>query len=358
MKYLSKLWNVEFMANTEADKPLTVSWYVPSTDPDFNSQIASVWIRCLQLFPYLEKHGISCRLNMYTRVPDVAIFLRRHDLSDILLAKSLRMLGVRIVLDVVANYYEPDSSNSAGFGGCSPKARTHFLKFHDIADEVWCVSPYLTKLAYRYHSRVNFVSDSIDFMHFSMVKKKFNGEGPLRLGWSGVSVKADALNQLKPLLLEPGFELLIISDQPPVLDIPFVYRRWSYQRFPSDIIECDLCVAPRVVTTSYDRAHSIFKVGVFMAEGVPAVASEVPSYRLVLDDGAAGKLCENSEAMINDIRDCAADRGFLSSWSEVARTRMLNYSSDRIAAQIAGQLRELVGGKRHIAGSRFDGGNP
>jgi glycosyltransferase involved in cell wall biosynthesis len=319
--------------------------------------MASVWIRCLQLIPYLEELGISCHLNLHTRVPDVAIFLRRYGRSDLFLAKTLRMLGARVVLDIVANYYEPNCPNPAGVGVCSPKAREHFLKLHDIADEVWCVSPYLVEQASRYHPRVIFVSDSIDFRHYSQVKEEFGNTLPFRLGWSGVAAKADALKQVKPLLMDSGFELLVISDQRPDLDMPFLFRRWSYQRFPLDIVQCDLCVAPRAVATSYDHSHSLYKVGVFMAEGVPAIASAVPSYRLVLNDGAAGKLCENPESMLEEIRKCSANRDMLTSWSQVARQRMKEYSCDRIAAQIARKIHDLAGSDRYPLSRRSAGGD-
>lgn len=331
------------MLERSGRKHLTVSWYLPSTEGNYDRQIASVWIRCLQLIPYLETYGISCHLNLLSRVPDVAIFLRRYSIMDVAAARFFKLIGTKVVVDVVANYYEPLSNIGKGVGVCTSKQRTAFLKMHEYADEVWCVSPYLTEQASSYHGQAYFVSDSIDLNHFNQVKADFPKNRPLRLGWSGVAAKSQDLNLLAPLLKEKSCELLVVSDRNPQLQVPYIYRPWSHARFPHDIVECDLCVAPRTIATEYDRSHSLFKVGVFMSEGVPVVASPVPSYRLVLTQGDSGLLCEDIDGMLGAIRDCIDDRDRLIGWSAGARERIAPYSSAHIAEQVAMRLHSLVG---------------
>ena len=46
---------------------------------NFDKVSASVWLRCLQLIPYLEEKGIRCRINDFSSESDISIFVRWQD---------------------------------------------------------------------------------------------------------------------------------------------------------------------------------------------------------------------------------------------------------------------------------------
>ena len=57
---------------------------------NFNNMSASVWIRALQLIPYLENLKIKNYINDENINADFAIFVRRQDESDYRLAVKLK----------------------------------------------------------------------------------------------------------------------------------------------------------------------------------------------------------------------------------------------------------------------------
>ena len=296
------------------------------------------------MIPYLENIGIKCALNKSFPKPDVAIFLRRYTHEDVMLALKLKNKGARIILDVVVNYFEVYPPHLLGYGGCSKEHNYNFMKLVELADEIWCVSPFLKSLADKYHPRATFVSDSIDKAHFTYEKMYVEGMlKPLRLGWSGVSLKASPLEMFKSWILNDDLSLCVIADRPPALSFPYEFRKWSYKTFPKDIVDCDLCVAPRDVDDNYNRGHSLFKIGVFMAEGVPALAGPVPSYGLLLSDGKGGHICSSTEEWQEYIEKCLNDRDTLSKWSSETTERVQPFLTQNVSKQVAERIASLMG---------------
>jgi glycosyltransferase involved in cell wall biosynthesis len=336
-----------------------VLWLVPERFPSWLGRIrpdfawepdhalASVWIRGFQVARYLRKNGWMTACNMNGSQPRAAIFLRRYGARDVELARRMKASGTRIVLDVVTNYFSPRAGDSAGVGASSPEGVESFLRLVDLADQVWTVSPHLAELASKYHGAVHFVSDSVDPEHFRRNEHQpTKARGPLTVGWSGVSAKAAGLEEigsiLDDLVRENRARVLLISDHPPVVQFKYEFRRWQYAAFPTYISDCDLCVAPRRVADDYDRSHSVFKVGVFMSMGVPALAGPVPSYSLLLSDGEGGAVCNDEAEWRSHLESFLGDASLRRKWSEGAVTKMRQFTTPVIADQVAGLLGALL----------------
>lgn len=321
---------------------MRVSWITPSAQRDPDKQLASVWIRSFQVFPYLGNKDFICSMNRYFPRPEVAVFLRRYSSGDVELASKLKRKGTRIILDVIVNYFEVYPPHPEGYGGCSREQHYNFMKLAELADEIWCASPFLKSVADRFHQNAVFISDSIDSCHFSQLKQYGSDNSrPLRFGWSGVSSKALPLNMFKHWIESGAIKMLIISDKRPDLDFPYEYRKWTYSNFPRDIVDCDLCVAPRDVENDYDRGHSLFKIGVFMAEGVPALASPVPSYELLLGKGKGGHLCRNYNEWCVLIDKSINEPGLLQKWSRESVEQIRPYFTENVSLEIARRLAML-----------------
>ncbi len=323
-------WLVPQRNWTRILKPWTASHWHPEY------ALASVWIRSYQLAPYLVQKGYDVRCNVLDPLPEVAIFLRRYSEKDVLLAKRLKRLGVRIIVDVVTHYFSPRENTNV----------SHFLRLIDLADQVWCVSPFLQEISARYHPNTFFVSDSVDPIHFSLRPRVLStSDFPINIGWSGVAPKALFFLWLTPVLtplIERGkIHLLIISSEPPDLPFPFEFRRWRYSKFPMDISDCKLCIAPRTLNNEYDKSHSLFKIGVFMAIGVPALASAVPSYNLLLGDGKGGTICESLEQWEYQLSRFIATPSLREEWHQQAQEKMQPFLTPNIAEQI-NHLLELI----------------
>lgn len=331
-------------------KYITITWFVPITKKSLvmrifgrevwhprNNPLASIWIRGFQLGYYLRKYGYKINVNTLSPKPDVAIFLRRYGREDLELASWLKKNGTKVILDVVANYFSTHEY-------CNQEMQRIFLKFVELADHVWCVSPYLTDLAAQYNCNSYFVSDSIDPKHFNPnihKRSKINSDYFV-LGWAGYSLKANYLTLLKDFIDSKRYRILIISEKKPALGFEYIFRKWNYDRFPQYISECDLCVAPRVVDDEYNKGHSIFKIGVFMAMGVPVLASPVPAYNLLLKNNNGGAICNTLDDWIYWFEQYSANPNLRVRWSIEAQQAIIPYLTPNISKEIHNLIKKLL----------------
>lgn len=123
---------------------------------------------------------------------------------------------------------------------------------------------------------------------------------------------------------------------------PIEYLPWSYRTFPQAIVRGDICVSPRAGDNPYDLGHSHFKIGVFMAEGVPSLASPLPSYVEVIGKTGGGRICRTREEWEEALDDAASRRDLLTRWSQAARDGMREYSTEAVAARYLLLFREMI----------------
>jgi len=234
---------------------------------------ASSWIRCLRLVPSLERLGCEVEINPRSaeNAPDAAVFLRRWSDADLDLAETLRKRGTRIILDTPANYFS-DADSPRYRGG----ARNECLRFAETADLVTCPSEFTAAAARNRGFRAEAVPDAVDPDMFP--PRSGNGPDKPVLAWSGVASKAEDLNVLARAVRRNAWKVRIISNEPPKLDFDYEFVKWRHKSFPAEIAESSLGVFPRRLDDDYDKGHSFFKIGVFLARRVPVVCSPVPSY--------------------------------------------------------------------------------
>ena len=345
----------------KTEKKPSIVWFVPKRrmspiiskfNPDYcwhpAKSLASVWIRGYQIGRHLRERGFDVYCNAIDRTPQVAVFLRRYGAEDVELARRLKAKRVKIVLDLVVDYFSVRDGTAEGVGKSSVSQVENMRALLAIADEVWTVSPFLQMQARKYNSNVHFVTDSVDECLFNPNQRKSSrNTRPLAIGWSGVSKKASQLNMIsnviRPIIEKGDIRVIVISNKKPQLNFPFEFKRWSYNRFPVDVAECDLCVAPREVTCDYNRGHSIYKIGVFMAAGVPAITSNVPSYELLLQDGQSGAICKTLDDWHYQLNRFVEKQEVRKSWSDACIRKMKPFMTSYTAEKIDRLLRSLLG---------------
>lgn len=320
---------------------MNVSWMVPRMRKwpwqkcyNYNRAIASVWIRCLQLIPFLEKSNIKSQINKWNGHTDIAVFLRRWDNEALKVAVRLKKKGVKIVLDTPVNYFS--NQKLPQFSG---SVIEQFRKFADVADCIFCSSQFIAEFGNNLGYNTVCLEDSINHVHFLNRRKKLNTE-PLNLIWSGVSVKAGELNFLKKTIRENGWKLIIISDKKPDLEIPYHFVKWNYSTFPQEIVKGDVAVFPRRVDNDYDRGHSFFKIGVFLAEHVPVVCSPVPSYQRVMS--------KNTGCFVNTLSKADWGRAIVSISNNYSEVNFLDnpiseFSTKKMSSRYKAVFSELAG---------------
>ncbi len=328
---------------------MRIVWFLPVDHSDFNRMPASVWIRALQLVPYLKALGIRSFFNDETVEADISVFVRRQDAEAAAIAERQRQRGQSVVFDLCVNYF--DASGAPGMD--DPVTDRHIRECRamvDLADAVTCASANIAARARDFHERVQYFPDSVDRRHFKYRKDVGDfARRRLVLAWSGVASKAV---ELEPYLFDrrlSKFGAHFIAEKAPPLFLRKLIRaplgvrfaKWKYKEFPTQLLRGDICFAPRQLDAAYNQGHSFFKIGVFLAQGVPVVASPVPSYRELMTERPCGVLCDSDNEIFDVLNDVERNRDLLVRWSENAVDVMEPYHTEAVALQYASFYRDL-----------------
>lgn len=328
---------------------MRVNWFLPVQHTNYNRMPASVWIRCLQLLPYLSKLGVDSAVNQPERKADVAIFVRLQSERTHAAMLQQRKQGAKVVFDLVVNYFEP-SGPVAGLGNPVSLKQTEVVKkLIGVADAVTCASQFIADKASEYHACVLHLPDSINFKYFKYHKSEADFLNDRLIGvWSGVESKTAELEMILPLLKKHQIDLHVITNKRPKFikkyarikswfgrdSVKVQYGRWRYQTFPQQLIQGHFGLSPRHVDSPYNRGHSSFKIGVFLAQGMPVFASSVPSYITLMGDRqsiSSGRFCDTLDEWDMVLGEISKNRDLLISCHRQARKTAEAISSERIA---------------------------
>ena len=331
---------------------MRINWFLPVDHTDYNRMSASVWIRCLQLLPHLERLGVESAINRPERPADFAIFLRLQDRSILPTMAQQRKQGATVIFDMVVNYFEP-SGPVAGLGEPVSAAQVATVgQLVQAADAVTCASRFIAERAGAVHDSVFVIPDSIDFDHFRhTISPAAFEQKRLTAVWSGVAKKSSELEELLPLLARHHIDLKMISDRRPTFarwgrqirgrlraEAPHIrFSRWRYNTFPQEIATAQIGLSPRALDSPYNRGHSSFKIAVLMAQGLPILASPVPSYLDLMGPKASpagGRFCDSAAEWEQALADIAAKRERLYTWHQEAIAAAEQISTKAITARL------------------------
>ena len=334
---------------------LKLNWFIPtktsgSNKINFDRVSGSIWIRCLQLIPYFNQMGFDSVINELEKETDISIFVRWQTSEAYETALKQKSKGQKIIFDLCVNYFdEVHIENLQG-----PVTKSHIndcKKMVSISDVITCASKYIASRASQYHPKVEYLPDSIDSKHFNLTKNILDFQkNKLSAIWSGVAPKSDDLKPIIPILKANDIDLKIISNQKYRFSRHilrwFKFNRiqniiWSYNTFPSNILKGEFSVAPRTLSNSYNKGHSFFKIGVFLSQGIPAIASPVPSYHEVLQNDVQGRICENSNEWDKTIQEIKEDPNILVNWSNKAIKSMQPFHTSQIVKKYSRIFNEL-----------------
>ena len=157
---------------------------------------------------------------------------------------------------------------------------------------------------------------------------------PLRAVWAGVQSKVHHhLQEIMPELDRQNISLEIISDKLPALSNSFHFTKWSYKSSPRSLLNGDIAISPRQITNPYDLGHSHFKIAVFMAQGIPAIASPLPSYEELIGQTKGGIIVRTLSDWRKALSEIQHDRALLRRFGDAAYAGMQQFSTEVIAEQ-------------------------
>ena len=318
---------------------MKIIWFLPTSNKNFNNISASVWIRALQIIPYLEKINVKSYINEETVQADLAIFVRRQDAMDYELATRLKKRNIKLILDLCVNYFV--ESNAPGM--LKPVTKKHInncVRMTNLCDAVFCASINIKDSAAKFNKKSYYLPDSVDEKHFKSKKNENDFlRKRIRAVWAGTTEKSKELLEYMGILQELNIPLRIISEtRPRDFGYPFFfssnkayYSKWKYETFPQTMLKGDFVFAPRNISESYNRGHSFFKIGIFLSVGIPVIASPIPSYKELIFKNNCGKLCKTKNDFRKTLKDISTDRQRLVTWSKSAQLIMKKYTTFEIS---------------------------
>tara|TARA_B100000242_G_C43043676_1_gene487024 strand:+ start:1270 stop:2304 length:1035 start_codon:yes stop_codon:yes gene_type:complete len=328
---------------------MKIIWFLPTTNTNYNNMSASVWIRALQLIPYLEKSKIKNYINDENIKADFAIFVRRQNEVDYKLAVKLKKRKIKLILDLCVNYFiESDAP-----GIKKPVTSDHISnckKMTKLCDAVFCASNNIKEYAQRFNKNAFYLPDSVNKKHFKYKKNEIDfSRKRIRAIWSGTANKSYELLEYMNILNEFKISLRIIAEKrPQSFCHPFLFgrnkaffTRWKYETFPKTLLNGEFVFAPRDLSEPYNRGHSFFKIGVFLFSGIPVIASPVPSYKEIIKRENCGKLCDSKDDFRNIIKNFCENREKLINWSRSAKLLMEKYTTVEISKKYIATFKKI-----------------
>ena len=255
-----------------------IGFIVPSVDT-YNKVMASTRIRCYDVIKYLNQRKIFSELYKENKEYKLVIFQKAFGEKHIKSAQKLKEKGSIIIFDINVNYIEKKGD---AVDYILEEQTLNVKRMLELSDTVIVASKYLLGIYSKYHKNTILIEESVP-NNFFRRKKEHKERSPTKLLYVGYATKARELmlieGVLKKLRDEYGITLLLLCEKDPMLDIiPYEFIRYDQRKLPKILLEGDIKIAPRDLSSSYNLGHTLTKIAYPMAVGLPVVASPVLSY--------------------------------------------------------------------------------
>src|SRR5712691_7902434 len=201
------------------------------------------------------------------RKRDVLIFQKVESSRAARFARLARRMGTRIV------FLQADVRESRFYR----IANCVVVSSAELARQVQPICP----------APITVIEDAIDLPRNVMASPTRRTQ-KLRVLWIGGRMNFPSLERIRPLFSLPDFadfELVTVSDHPEAM------VEWSAQTASREILAADLAVIP-CLDAPASRAKSNNRLTLFMAAGLPVIASPIPAYGAIVEPGENGFLAE------------------------------------------------------------------
>lgn len=239
----------------------------------YNKAMASIRLRCYNIMDELERQGIHAEIYNPKRNYKVLVFTKCFSDKAKDIANFAYKKGIPIIDDA---YFE-------NFGDVNRKKDEQIIR--DIVEKatyVITVSEVQQKVFARLGKETLYIPEAIDSCLLEQHKEQ-QKKDIVTLVYCGYSAKAKDLLVIKDIILEMqqkyNSRLLIISDaDPQIKELNYDYMKYDQKRIANQIKQGDIMIAPRPMDNIERSSHSVSKIALPMAVGIPAIASPVPSY--------------------------------------------------------------------------------
>lgn len=165
-------------------------------------------------------------------------------------------------------------------------------------------------------------------------------DGPPRLAWIGSHSTVHYLEPLRPLLpglaaRHPGLELHVVGARFACDGVRVVEHAWSLEREVAATADCDIGLAP-LPDDPWTRGKCGLKLLLYMALGLPAVASRVGVHPEIVRDGETGRLAGSAAEFVAVVDALLTDEGARRRIGAAARADVeARFSVESVAPKLA-----------------------
>ena len=239
-------------------------------------------IRAHQLEPLIRAADIVIVHKSITHIQDEPVLERR-----------LRKLHDRIIFNF------DDATHECGVPYLDERL--------SLADAAWVGNPVLVDFARQHCPRVELIESAVDCDHYTP-KTDYTLGTPLRLCWSGTPSSYGYLDLLREPLRRLGrsmpYQITIMSRSRFSFSDPQIHDRWLPFSHADELAlfqSSDIGLMP-LPDGPYERAKENYKTKIYLASGLPVVASPVGMNNAFLSHGERGMLAATNDEWGDAIR--------------------------------------------------------
>lgn len=288
---------------------------------------ASSRIRAFQYIPLIEKNkNIKCRIFSRTRerkenllsrllffldkrirlVRRIFILLfQKYDLVYIqrwmlpeYLLKIIKFKNAKLIFDFDDAIYFDTSSKSSN--------RKYFLKMLQYSDKVIAGSQVLAEYCKMQNTISEVITTPVDCQNVE-IKVNYSSDNFI-IGWIGshstshfLKIIKEPLQKLKENDVNISVKLIGATKGFLPEDIPAEYINWSPENEKKLLKEMNVGIMP-LTDSEWERGKGGYKLFLYMAAGIPVIASPVGINKEIIEDGKNGFLAETDEEWFNHLK--------------------------------------------------------
>ncbi|MBP8959288.1 MAG: glycosyltransferase [Bacteroidales bacterium] len=251
------------------------------------------------------------------------IFTQRTFISEWMLSKVKRRTYIIYDFDD-ALYLQGDQHRNA-------EKTALMIKY---ADSIVVSSDYLNKFVMQFNKRATVIPSPIETERIFPQENKIQNEIPV-VGWTGsewtVKYIKTIESALQRLAKEFTFKLLIVGANSSfnISGVNCSIRPWSFEKECDNLNEMDIGIMP-LPDDEFTRAKGGYKLYLYMAAGIPCVASPVGINNIIIRHGENGFLAGSEEEWINSLRILLLDSELRKTMGRTGREYAMKYYDRKI----------------------------
>lgn len=215
---------------------------------------------------------------------------------------------------------------------------TKLIKILSRTDAIICTSELQAATLRHVNPFCDGIADCIPNSDYSVKNKKFADEiirlkkdtGTVCLVWEGTAWGLQLLETIREPLEEvnklSSIPIMLVVVMPKTrpsslfgsqdngeilkarFKMPTLLYEWESETVGALLRSCDIGVSPMPSINPFYRAKAFSKPLVFMSLGIPVVASDIPSYRELINHGVSGFIAKRDEDWITHIQELVNDK--------------------------------------------------